>query len=126
MKVLNTKSILIWKVIFNDGANWRVGIYKPQFKNLNEIKILEKHNVPELFMLLEGEVSLVILKNKKIQTIKLNKNQPVIINSYHNGFSVKGKGVCFVVERGEFKTKYLDIKSKKIIKTVVVKKGNKR
>jgi len=126
MKVLNTKTNLSWKVLFNDGANWRVGIYKPQFKNLKEIKILEKHNVPELFVLLAGEINLVILKNKKIQTIKLKKNQPLVINSYHNGFSPKSNGISLVVERGKFTTKYLDLKTKKIIKKVVVRKGDKK
>ena len=48
-----------FSVVFEDPENWRVGIYKPEFNNANDIDKFEKHSCPELFICINGKMGLV-------------------------------------------------------------------
>ncbi|MCX7945077.1 MAG: hypothetical protein N2746_11280 [Deltaproteobacteria bacterium] len=106
-----------WQVLCGDKEHYRVGIYSPEYTHREEIKILEKHDCPELFMLIDGEMSLLIIDDKgKEKVVKLKPLRPIFVKSWHNGFCPNGKygGVSIVVERDEFTTYYKSINELKI------------
>ena len=96
-----------WKVIFNDDMKWRVGIYVPENKSLEEISYLEAHNAPELFLLLKGKVNLVISEDlQSYKIISMEKYKIYIVNEWHNAFRIGDEGIALVVERSDIATKY--------------------
>jgi hypothetical protein len=122
IKKIPIKSKSRWKVVFQDTGSWRCGFYVPENESKDEIKFLEKHNIPEFFLLIEGEVSLLIKENEKLKVLPLKKNEIVIVDTYHNGFRPDGKkGIALVVERDTFETTYLNLKTGKTKKVKIVK-----
>jgi len=109
---LETDVNKIWQVICGDRDHWRVGIYSPEFSNIGQVQKLEKHSCPEFFMLLEGELTLVLDRNNKLELLKLEKFKPILVDTWHTGFSPQGpfKSKALVVERDTFTTKYRAIK----------------
>lgn len=101
-----------WQVLCGDSKHWRTGIYSPSASNINDIEELEKHSCPELFLLLEGELTLVLEENKKLVELKLQKGLPVLVDSFHSGYCPNGAhtGKAFIVERDEFITEYRAVK----------------
>ena len=99
-----------WEVIFNEGKNWRIGIYRPRFTSASEIRELEQHTGPESFLLLEGK--LTMLYRKADGSLAEKELQPMELTTFeepHQGFSADGSGVAFVVENAKFETVYTDI-----------------
>ncbi len=111
-ELLNTEHKIRWHVLCGDKDHWRTGFYSPEQNDLVQIDKLEKHTCPELFMLIEGELTLLIAKNGKLQTVKLEKNKPILIDTWHNGFCPNGSftGKALVVERDNFVTEYKTVK----------------
>ncbi len=97
-----------WQVLCGDSNHWRAGIYSPSTSDIKEINELEKHSCPELFLLIEGELTLIIEGKDGLQELKLEKGKPVFIDTWHNGYCPKGPhtGQAFIVERTEFTTEY--------------------
>ena len=83
-------------------------IYSPEANSIDAIDRLEKHDCPELFILLSGAISIVIKNNNKLEIIKLEPLKPILIDTWHSGFCPNGKhtGTALVVERDEFTTVY--------------------
>lgn len=111
-KLLSIEDNNRWQVLCGDESHWRLGIYSPEFSKISQIDKLEHHDCPELFMLIEGEMSLLIY-NKESQTketLILEKNKPVMVSSWHNGFCPNGPftGKALVIERDKFDTEYLN------------------
>lgn len=122
IKKIPIKSKIRWRVVFQDTGSWRCGIYVPEHKSKEEIKVLEKHNIPELFLLIEGKISLLIKENEKLKVLPLKKNEIVIVDTYHNGFSPAGKkGIALVIERDTFETTYLNLKTGKKKKVRIIR-----
>ncbi|HUQ04127.1 MAG TPA: hypothetical protein VM261_16625 [Kofleriaceae bacterium] len=98
-----------WQVICQDEAQWRVGIYSPPEASASDITELEQHDCPELFLLLEGELTIVCREaNGDLREIALSRTHPVLVTSPHGGFCPGGPftGVALVVERATFETLY--------------------
>ncbi len=97
-----------WQVLCGDNDHWRVGIYSPAETSLDEIHELERHDCPELFLLLQGEITLVLCTQGKLEKIPLKPLQPVLVTAPHNGFCPQGahSGMAIVVERDRFVTEY--------------------
>jgi len=94
-----------WKIIFRHKNNWLCGIYIPEFTDVSQIKKFEKHDGPELFLLLEGKVTLVLLEGNKRCKVPLKKNKIVIVNTWHNAYRPKdSKGVVLVIEKDNIST----------------------
>ena len=107
MKKIPLKSKKRWKVVFRDKNNWLSGIYIPEFTDASQVKKFEKHSGPELFLLLEGKVTLVLLEGKKHKKVPLKKNEIVIVSTWHNAYRPKGgKGVVLVIERDNISTQW--------------------
>ncbi|MBF0298982.1 MAG: hypothetical protein HQK51_09705 [Oligoflexia bacterium] len=112
----NIRKKKVWQVLLGDKNHYRVGIYSPKFSSVKEIKEFEKHTIAEFFMLIEGNVSLVLLDNKnnknnssgRKKIIKLKPFQPIFVTTWHNGFCPNGPftGKALVVERDLFTTIY--------------------
>ena len=97
-----------FSVIFDDPGNWRVGIYKPEFDNADDVDKFEKHSCPELFICLNGKMGLVTKSEKGESVHQLEPNQCIMVTDYHNGFNIDAEGYFMVVERTEFNTEYID------------------
>lgn len=111
-----------WDVIFNEGKNWRVGIYRPKYKSAGEITELEQHNCPEAFLLLQGR--LTMLYKEANGTLREKQLQPMELTTFtepHAGFSLDLSGVAFVVENAKFETVYTDIETGEETRRVEVK-----
>ena len=99
---------VIWQVLCGDRDHWRAGIYSHSDTSAAQIMELEKHNCPELFLLLEGKLTLLLAKDRKLVELPLELGKPVLVRSPHAGFCPDGPhtGKAFVVERDEFDTEY--------------------
>lgn len=97
-----------WQVLCGDQNHWRVGVYSPSDSNAAQITELEKHDCPELFLLMTGRVVLVIAENSGTREIELEPGKPVLVQSPHSGYCPDGPhtGTAFVVERDAFDTEY--------------------
>lgn len=93
--------------MFNDKNHWKCGVYIPEYTDISEIKRFEKHNGPEMFLLIDGDVNLVVLKKNEKRKISLKKNQIIIINDWHNAYRPKDKkGIVLVIERDNISTEW--------------------
>jgi len=100
-----------WTIIAQDEKQWRVGIYHPEFNNPDEIKVLEKHTCPELFICAHAPCGLLlIVDGKEIQYI-LKPEEAIVVTEYHNGFKVDPQGYFIVVEQTDFTTEFMKRKA---------------
>ena len=97
-----------WKVLCGDDGHWRVGIYSPPETKAQELPELERHTCPELFMLMQGKLTLLIADGDRVREQPLELGVPVLVTAPHAGFCPDGPhtGVAFVVERDVFETEY--------------------
>ncbi|MEZ0346753.1 MAG: hypothetical protein ABWK01_09395 [Infirmifilum sp.] len=113
MRVLNAKDYQErWIIVFSDSNKWRAGIYIPENNSLEEIIILERHNRPELFTLLEGEMILVVSEDGvMIDEVPMRQGQIYIVEEWHNAYIPRGKtGKALVIEADDIETEYMFIK----------------
>ncbi len=102
---------LVWQVLCGDRGHWRVGLYSPALASAAEVHELERHDCPELFLLLEGELTLVLADPSApegVRELPLEPGRPVLVSAPHSGYCPRGphRGVAFVVERDSFDTEY--------------------
>lgn len=100
-----------WNVVCGDTGHWRAGVFAPPESSPDEVKELERHDCPELFLLLSGRVTLVLSDgNGGIRELQLEPGKPVLVESPHSAYCPDGPhtGTCFVVERDAFMTEYRD------------------
>ncbi len=111
-----------WQVIFNEGAAWRIGVYRPKLRSAGEITELEQHTCPEAFLLLEGNL-VMVSKNKEgsLTETRLEPMQMVVFDEPHAGYSPDGSGVAYVVENANFETVYTDVNTGEVTRRVEVK-----
>jgi len=100
-----------WHVPFEDDGSWRVGVYKPEFFNVAEIDVLEKHTCPELFICTGGRMGLLLSEENRETELILQPGEAVKVTGYHNGFQVDQEGFFIVVEQTSFSTEYVDRKT---------------
>ncbi len=100
-----------WRVICGDAEHWRVGLYSPGDTAPQDIVELEQHDCPEMFLLLSGNLSLLLLREGRVEEVPLEAGRPILVEAPHNGFCPCGAhtGVALVVERDRFKTIYRTI-----------------
>ena len=92
-----------WEVLFNEGSNWRIGIYRPKYRSATEIAELEQHSCPEAFLLLQGNLTMIYKKTDGSLSVK--QLQPMELTTFtepHAGFSADLSGVALVVENARF------------------------
>ena len=107
IKKISLKTKKRWKVVFRDKNKWLSGLYSPEFTKAGEIKKFEKHSGPELFLLLEGRMTLVLLTPKGREEIPLKKGEAVIVDTYHNAYRPRGaKGLALVIEKDNISTQW--------------------
>jgi len=98
----------VWQVLCGDAGHWRCGLYSPEFERLDQIKELERHDCPELFLLVRGQVTVVVQRADGLTAIPLENGRPVLVRGPHSGYCPDGpgSGTAFVVERDAFETEY--------------------
>ena len=97
-----------WQVLCGDRDHWRVGVYMPSESTRAEVVELERHDCPELFLLLSGSLTLVISENGRVRELPLEPGKPVLVTAPHAGYCPGGPstGAALVVERDSFDTEY--------------------
>ncbi len=100
-----------WNVIFKDDDRWQCGVYVPEYTSKEQVKRLEKHDGPELFYLVEGEIVLVLsVDGKNVVEVPMEKNMVCIVDEWHNAYRPNGvKGISLVIEKTNVKTQFLEI-----------------
>ena len=100
---------LRWQVVCGDAGHWRTGIYSPPESCLADIGELERHDCPELFLLLSGHVTMVLSDGAGgVREVPLEAGRPLLVTVPHTAYCPDGPhtGTCFVVERDAFDTWY--------------------
>ncbi len=97
-----------WQVLCGDTEHWRVGVYSPAETAPGDIEALERHDCPELFLLLSGRVHLLMAIDGELREVPLEPGKPILVTTPHCGFCPDGPhtGTAFVVERDSFDTEY--------------------
>lgn len=97
-----------WQVVCGDAAHWRAGLYSPPETRREEVQELERHDCPEMFLLLSGHLTLVLAENGGLRELPLEAGRPIVVTAPHSGYCPGGphSGVALVVERDEFSTEY--------------------
>jgi hypothetical protein len=98
----------LWQVVCGDRDHWRAGVYSPAAVSGADLPELERHDCPELFLLLSGRLVLLIHREGEVEEMELRQGQPVLVSSPHAGYCPDGphSGRAFVVERDLFETEY--------------------
>ena len=98
----------VWQVLCGDAGRYRVGLYSPMATGPDDISELEQHDCPEFFWLVEGRLTLLLAKNRKLIELELEPNKPVLVSAPHAGFCPDGPqtGRALVVERDSVDTRY--------------------
>jgi hypothetical protein len=110
-RVCDLKTTERWKVLFRDKNVWLAGLYVPEFTHRDEISLLEKHDAPELFYLIDGNVTLVLGSEDGTVDVPLDKNQAIFVGTWHNAYRpMGGFGLVLVVERDGVKTEFKNVK----------------
>lgn len=111
MKIIHTSNYTErWSVVFADEPQWRAGIYVPENSSREEIVILERHNRPELFLLIEGEIVLVVSSDGvKVEEVPMEPGKLYVVEEWHNAYRPGGKpGKALVIEAAGIQTEYMD------------------
>jgi len=97
-----------WKVLCGDRDHWRVGMYSPPESSPDQLPELERHDCPEMFVLIRGNLTLLIADGDHVRQQPLELGVPVLVTSPHAGFCPDGPhtGAALVVERDSFDTEY--------------------
>ena len=98
----------LWQVLCGDEGHWRAGVYSPMASREEASRELEQHTCPELFVLLSGQVTLLVWRDGGLQEIHLQPERPVLVTAPHAGYCPggPGSGRVLVVERDQFTTTY--------------------
>lgn len=105
---LSTEPRKVWQVLCGDTNHWRVGMYSPSATCAADLPELERHDCPELFLLIQGHLTLLVAEGNGTRELVLEPGKPVLIEAPHSGFCPDGPhtGMAFVVERDAFDTLY--------------------
>ncbi len=101
----------VWAVLCGDTGRWRAGAFSPAAASAAECPELERHDGPELFLLVQGRVTLLLADGVGgVCELALEPLRPVLVTAPHAGFCPDGShtGIAFVVERDAFTTEYRD------------------
>lgn len=112
MKTIELSSRQRWRVVFKCNKYWQVGIYVPEYTSRNQIKVLEKHDSPELFYLVKGRIVLVLSSDlKELREVEMEPGKIYIVDEWHNAYRPNGvEGIALVIEKPDIKTEYAEIK----------------
>ena len=100
-----------WEIIFEENSRWRCGVYVPEHSARSEVKYLERHDAPELFLLIRGRIVLLLSKDgRSIVEKPMEEGKIYIVEEWHNAYRPGGcEGVALVIERMDIKTEYVKI-----------------
>jgi hypothetical protein len=107
-RLLDVQPGVRWQVLCGDEGHWRLGMYSPAEASAADCQELERHDCPELFVLISGRMTLLCAEGGALKEIPLEQGKPLLVTVPHNGFCPDGPhtGVAMVVERDAFETEY--------------------
>lgn len=89
------------------NGEWNAGVYSPSESSIVEIDELVDPQVPTLFLLLEGRVTIVFANNiGELHETALEPGQPLLVTAPHAAYCPDGphEGVVLMVERAELRS----------------------
>jgi hypothetical protein len=98
-----------WQVVCGDDDHWRAGVYAPPEATCAEVVELEQHDCPELFVLVEGRMTIVYRDGDgELRELPLARGVPVLMEAPHGAYCPDGphRGVALVIERTAFTTRF--------------------
>ena len=100
-----------WQVICGDDPFWRAGIYSPAEASIADVVEVETHDCPELFLLIEGRMTLVLVERDGVREVPLEPGIPMMVTTAHGAYCPDGphSGIAFVVERASLTTQHAPI-----------------
>ena len=101
-----------WQVLCGDAGHWRAGLYSPPVSGARDVGELERHDCPEMFLLISGRVTLVLSDGRGgTREVPLEAGRPVLVTAPHSAYCPDGPhaGLAFVVERDSFDTEYREV-----------------
>jgi len=106
--LLDVKPDKQWQVVCGDADHWRAGVYSPAQTGPADLDELEVHTCPELFLLIEGNITLLLALDGEVEQLLLEPGKPILVTAPHAGFCPDGPhtGRAFIVERDVFSTEY--------------------
>lgn len=112
-KIVKLKADGRWHAPFADTKKWKTGIYKSEYKSVDQISEFEKHNGPELFIAQNGHCGILLYEENSGETeLILNSGEAILIDGWHNGFQVDADAYFLVVEADGLNTIFLERKPK--------------
>jgi len=112
VKVIDTREYKSrWSIVFIDDECWRAGIYVPENASPKEVVVLEKHDRPELFILLDGEITLVLSEDGvEVKEVRMEQGKVYVVEEWHNAYRPGNRpGRALVIEAANIQTEYLSI-----------------
>lgn len=105
-KLISAKPGKKFQVLAGDKNHWRVGLGSPAFDRRDQITELEKHSCPEMFLLLKGNVTMVMDDGKGERELILKPMKPVMVSCWHRSYCPDGPhtGMVLIVERDDIRT----------------------
>lgn len=97
-----------WQLLDDDRTS-RARICSPAESSLADIDELAHHDVPSLFLLLEGRITIVCANNAgELHEMALEAGSPVLISAAHATYCPDGphRGVALVVERADLPSQW--------------------
>ncbi|MBN1336484.1 MAG: hypothetical protein JXB39_11030, partial [Deltaproteobacteria bacterium] len=81
----------LWQVLCGDAGHWRAGVFSPAATSAAECVELERHDGPELFLLLSGRVTLLLADGSGgVREVALEPLRPIRVEAPHAGFCPDG------------------------------------
>ena len=108
-KIMLLESDQRWSIFAEDPEHWRLGLYHPEYKSVDEIAELEKHSCPELFICCGGKMGIILDQEDSIVNLVLNDKEMLLVNSFHNAYQIDEGAYFLVVERDNFTTSFKKI-----------------
>jgi len=95
-----------WQLLAGDQNHWQAGYSSPSFTRSGQIKDLEKHSSAEMFLLINGHITLILDDGHSERKLILEPMKPVMVTDWHRAYCPDGphSGTALVVERDSFTT----------------------
>jgi len=90
-----------WQVLCGDAGHWRAGAYSPPQYRADQVHELERHDCPELFLLVAGNVTLVLSDDAGgTRELALEPGKPVLVSTplSDNARSITGRAEAPISE----------------------------
>ncbi len=111
IRVVEARALGRWWIAFRDSDRWQIGVYCPENCSREDVRMLERHDAPELFVLLRGSIVLVVEEGGVVREVPMEPGKLYVVEEWHNAYRPGGcEGVALVVERPGVRTEFKEVR----------------